>query len=116
MQLILKADYVKNIFPKLNIKSKLISKAKLKGFEFNYDEIGRFNLINNDLSKEDVVVVNLSDDDIYKLDVFQSSLDFYKEKIDEKNIIASKKKLGEVYSYFKVDKNSYSKPLTIEEV
>lgn len=105
MQIIVNNQIIDTIIKPLNLEHSIVRNMELIDLTFTYDDYGRYYVEKRDGNKEKATVIDLTNDSIYKLDVFESSLDFKKQSIE-----------NETFAYYKLNKNSQSEPLSIEEI
>lgn len=106
MKILVNNNIIDKVLKPLKLQYQELGQYKLDGYKFSIDEYNRYYLEESTASNESAISVELSNDDIYKLDVFESALDFKKQSIIDKDI----------YAYFKVQKNSTSDILTIDDI
>lgn len=106
MKLLVNNKIIDSVLKPLKLQINELGQYKLNGYKFLFDEYNRFYLEESAGNFEEVISIDLTDDDIYKLDCFESALDFKKQIT-----------VGEdIYAYFKVRKNSLSETLSIDEI
>ena len=98
---------IDKIIKPLNLKYNILEDFELKNYKILFDEYGRYYFVNDNNENSRLKIIELSNADVYKLDCFESAIDFKKIEIEDNNGI---------YAYFKLDKNSFSYPLTIEDI
>lgn len=101
-----------NIFDDLGLTYKVIKNIKINGIKLLYNE-GRYYFVKDVNKLENLIVVECDNDNIYKLDCFQSPIDYRKIPINQ--YIDEDTNNEDVYIYIEVIKNTESKKFSIEK-
>lgn len=106
MHLIVNNKIIDDIIKPLNIQFEHVKEIKLNGYKICFDEKNRFYLETSRDESVDAKIISVTNNGVYKLDAFESAIDFKKLEVLEKD----------TYSYFKVSKNSSSDILSLEDI
>lgn len=106
MHLIVNNKTIDDIIKPLNIQFEHVKDIKLNGYKICFDEKNRFYLEISRDESVDAKIISVTNSGVYKLDAFESAIDFKKLEVLEKD----------TYSYFKVSKNSSSDILSLEDI